>query len=122
MENNIFKDIGIVYSNPTKILYINHGDYKKEERVKVNKFIVFLKKILNILMLFILITLTSCSSSDSIENYKGAIVINKKQYRCIEDDLYYNRFRLKIKIKEEYRIITVDCLDGVGYNVGDTIV
>ena len=89
-----------------------------------------MKKLLNILFIFVFIIFYSCRKIETIRNYKGGIIIEKSSsksiYSNLEEDrnyfLYISNRDCNLK-KGDYSIVCVRVFkyEYELYNVGDTI-
>lgn len=73
-----------------------------------------------ILSILLLLSLTSCVGSDSIQNYIGSEIITTQKY---VDENKRDYYLLKIRAKKggRYEIRTIKCYDAQGYQPGDTV-
>lgn len=73
-------------------------------------------------LLFLLLTV-SCEVTDSIDNYKGAVVHKKQLCSDVvnEDDYYMFVVKIYNRQTKSYQYDKIYVLDGSNYNVGDTI-
>lgn len=80
-----------------------------------------MKKLL--LLIILMLIITSCAPNDSIDNYKGSIIVYKSTYKAPYDGTYYNIFRIKYYNNDDkrYTIGIIKCIDGSNFNIGDTI-